>query len=311
LKASKAEPVATAREVRKRYGGILALDGVSLELGAGDWVGLIGPNGAGKTTLLLAVAGLVRLDGGEIRILGARIAPHVPSVRRAAIGLVPQEIALYPALSAVENLSTFGRLSGLSRSELAERVAWALDWTGLGHRAGEPVGGFSIGMQRRLNIACGVLHRPRLILLDEPTVGVDPQARVRIREMLADLRGEGACLLQSTHQIEEVESVCDRWIVLDRGRVVGRGSRDELLGASGAAGNVRLVLDRRADPRQLGAGWRVEGCSVRTRLGDVAEELPGILARVREAGYRVRHLETESPTLEALFTRLTGSELRE
>ncbi|NJL27997.1 MAG: ABC transporter ATP-binding protein [Thermoanaerobaculia bacterium] len=172
-------PVLEVTDAARRYGEVAALCGVDLQLERGEWLGLLGPNGAGKTTLVRAIAGRVRLDRGEIALFGQRL------------GVVPQEIALYPALTARENLVTFGSLHGLGRRELTLRIAWALAWTGLAERADEPVRGFSGGMKRRLNIAASVLHRPDVLLLDEPTVGVDPQSRERIWQMLAELRRGG------------------------------------------------------------------------------------------------------------------------
>src|SRR5262249_47383676 len=195
------------RDARKSFGTTAALQGASLALGPGELLGLLGPNGAGKTTLVRAAAGRVRLDSGSVELLGRPLRPGSP---RPQLGVVPQEIALYGALSARENLEVFGRLQGLQGRALAERVAWALGWTALDARAGEPVKRFSGGMRRRLNIACGVLHEPRVLLLDEPTVGVDPQSRERIYEMLAGLRKGGTSLLLTTPQLEEAHATCDR-----------------------------------------------------------------------------------------------------
>jgi ABC-type Na+ transport system ATPase subunit NatA len=173
---------------------------VSLSLGEGELLGLLGPNGAGKTTLIRAIAGRVRLDGGTISLYGHTLEPERP---RPDLGVVPQENALYPLLTARENLETFGQLNGLDGKRLRERVAWALEWSGLAERARSPVRTFSGGMKRRLNLACGVLHEPKLVLLDEPTVGVDPQSRESIYDMLGALRARGTSLLLTTHYLEE------------------------------------------------------------------------------------------------------------
>src|SRR5262245_9090493 len=173
----------------KRFGGTQALDGAGLSLFRGELLALLGPNGAGKTTLVRSIAGRVRLDAGEITLLGERLAGP-GGAARLRLGVVPQEIALYDLLTARENLYAVGTSHGVPRPELAERVAWALEWTGLADRSREPVKRFSGGMKRRLNIACGVLHRPEVVLLDEPTVGVDPQSRERIWEMLGRLKFE-------------------------------------------------------------------------------------------------------------------------
>src|SRR5215207_4600199 len=180
--------ILTVSDARKRYGSVQALDGASLELRRGELLALLGPNGAGKTTLIRAIAGRVRLDGGQIRVFDQ---PVVAGRTPKELGIVPQELAVYPLLTARENLDAFGRLQGLAGSQLAAQIDWALERTGLSDRAREPVKQFSGGMRRRLNIACGILHRPRIVLLDEPTVGVDPQSRDRIYDMLSDLAAEG------------------------------------------------------------------------------------------------------------------------
>ena len=237
--------VLTVINARKKFGSVVALDGASFELRQGELLALLGPNGAGKTTLIRAIAGRVRLDGGEIRLFdriadGRRTPPE--------LGIVPQEIALYPLLTARENLDVFGRLHGLSGADLAKQVDWALEQTGLADRAGEPVKQFSGGMRRRLNIACGVLHRPRIVLLDEPTVGVDPQSRDRIYDMLADLAQSGVSLLLTTHHLEEAEARCSRTVIIDHGKVIAAG---HAVGArrrrpSAATGSSRCVWMRRS-----------------------------------------------------------------
>jgi len=202
---------------------VKALDGVSLELREGELLGLLGPNGAGKTTLVRAIAGRVRLDAGTI------------TIDSGALGVVPQEIALYPALTARENLEAFGELNGLRGPTLRERVGWALEWTALAERTKDPVRTFSGGMRRRLNIACGILHRPRVILLDEPTVGVDPQSRERIHDMLDALRADGHTLLLTTHQLDEAEARCSRIVIVDHGRVIADGEPAELIRTIGGS----------------------------------------------------------------------------
>ena len=209
------EPVLTVQNAVKMFGANKALDNVTLELHKGEWLGLLGPNGAGKTTLVRAIAGRVRMDSGAVTL---------PEGRREMLGIVPQEISLYAKLTAAENLSCFGKLQGLRGPTLQERVDWALEFTGLADRAADLVGTFSGGMKRRLNIACSVLHHPSVVLLDEPTVGVDPQSRQRIWEMLERLRREGASLLLTTHQLDEAQQVCDRIVVIDRGRIIANGA---------------------------------------------------------------------------------------
>lgn len=295
----------------KRFGEARALDDLSFTLVPNQWVALLGPNGAGKTTLMHAIASLVHLDNGTIELIGERL---LPGSRRARglLGLVPQRIALYESLSARENLMIFGRLHGIRGEALERRVCWALEWSQLAARADDPVVDFSGGMKRRLNIACGVLHEPQVVLLDEPTVGVDFQARRRIWEMLEDLRQQGAAILQSTHQLEEVQLTCDRVLIMDHGRIIADGDIAELARAARlSVKTCRLVLDRAINDCDLGADFVVDGTAVTARLEDVAGQLEVLLPRLRTVGVDIRELRVEAPTLTEIFAHLTGSELRE
>ena len=218
----------------RRYGEQAALRGVGLALHAGECLGLLGPNGAGKTTLVRAIAGRVRPDAGAIRLLGRTLEPGARA-GRDSLGVVPQEIALYPLLTATENLEVFGALQGVSGDALAARVEWALAFSGLASRRDDRVGAFSGGMKRRLNIACSVLHKPRVLLLDEPTVGVDPQSRERIWHMLGELRAAGTSMILTTHQLDEAETQCDRIVIIDHGRVIAAGTLAQLVAGIGDA----------------------------------------------------------------------------
>jgi len=301
--------VLEVREARKRFGPTQALDGLSLALAEGELLGLLGPNGAGKTTLIRAIAGRVRLDAGNVSVFGRTLAA---GATREQLGVVPQENALYPLLTARENLETFGRMNGLEGKRLRERTAWALEWTGLADRARSLVRTFSGGMKRRLNLACGVLHEPRLVLLDEPTVGVDPQSREKIYDMLGGLRTAGTSLLLTTHVLEEAEARCERIVVMDHGRAIAAGTLPELVEQAGLQGRrVRVRVDR-APGRDL-PGFEPEGDPqvLSTTIRDVAAELPGVLARLREAGLGVRDLDVRTASLQAVFLHLTGRELRE
>ncbi len=306
------KPIALAvSHAHKRFAEVIALDDLSFTLTPGQWVALLGPNGAGKTTLMHAIASLVRLDAGTIELTGERLRPGDRRARRL-LGLVPQRTALYESLSARENLLIFGRLHGIRGEALQQRVRWALQWSQLAPRGDEPVADFSGGMKRRLNIACGVLHEPQVVLLDEPTVGVDFQARRRIWEMLEDLRRQGAAILQSTHQLEEVQLTCDRVLIMDHGRIIADGDIVELARAARlSAKTCRLVLDRAINGCDLGTDFVVDGATVTARLEDVAGQLEVLLPRLRTAGADIRELRVEAPTLTEIFTHLTGSELRE
>jgi ABC-2 type transport system ATP-binding protein len=281
------------RGASRRFGAIRALDGVSLDLPGGEIVGLLGLNGAGKSTLIGAIAGRVRLDSGSVEVRGARI------------GLVPQQLAHYPMLTARENLEVFASLHGLSGARRRDRVGEALDWAGLAERADEPVERFSGGMRRRLDIGCGVVHGPDVVLLDEPTVGVDPCSRDHIWTMLAGLRAGGAALLVATHQLEEAERACDRFVVLDRGRTLAAGRLAELL--SRTVGRRRLVTIRLDRPPP---GRASRNRSLRVSCEDLASELPALLASLRDGGCRVEDLAVELPDLAAVFLHLTGEVVR-
>ena len=283
----------------RSFGTTTALDGASFDLRQGELLALLGPNGAGKTTLIRAIAGRVKLDRGSIERLGE------------PLGIVPQELALYPLLTARENLEAFGSLHGVARADLEARVDWALEWTALGDRQKQVVKGFSGGMKRRLNIACGVLHRPRVVLLDEPTVGVDPQSRERIYDMLAVLRGEGASLLLTTHQLDEAEARCDRVVIIDHGKVIAAGTVPELVEKT--LGRRRTAMFRLAAPLAAPAGFTAteDSNTLRAELSDLGVELPALIASLQATGARIDDVRLERRGLHEVFLHLTGKELRE
>ena len=296
----------------KRFGRRRALDDMSLSLHPGEWVGLVGPNGAGKTTLMQVIAGSVVLDSGTLEWCGQPVQGQATKNLRRQLGMVPQNIALYPLLTARENLAVFGRFHGVKDRTLRERIEWALDWTGLAKRDRETIQHFSGGMQRRLNIACSVLHQPRIILLDEPTVGVDPQGRQRIWEMLESLRREGASLLQSSHELNELQTRCDRMLIMDHGRILAAGTvealaRETLIGTH----RLRLTLNGTPASLNLDARFRVEGRVIQGTVQDVALELQQLLHQVHDTGLRIDEARIQAPTLEEVFIHLTGREPRE
>jgi ABC-2 type transport system ATP-binding protein len=282
--------------VVKSFGGRRVLDSISLDLRDREVLGLLGPNGAGKSTLVRTIMGRVAPDSGDVRIRGTLARPGDNSAR-GEVGVVPQEIALYPLLSSRENLIVFGRYYGLSGAKLNAAIDEALEWAGLSDRANEPSKTFSGGMKRRLNMAAGVLHKPRVLLLDEPTVGVDPQSRERIYAMIEQLRADGVSLIYTTHYMEEVERLCDRIVIIDHGRVVGTGTKDELVRAT--IGSQREIVVDFAD------GTR------ETKLTDDPRDMLHVLADAETRGAVVRDVRLKSPSLENVFLHLTGRELRE
>ncbi len=301
------------QNLSKTFGSHRALDGVSLSLSAGETLGLLGPNGAGKTTLVRSVAGRVQPDGGSLRILGLPPADHAA---RAARGWVPQEIALYPLLSPRENLWTFGRYQGLAGDALTKAIGASLDWIGLADRGNDKTVSLSGGMRRRLNIAAGTIHSPRVLLLDEPTVGVDPQSRERIYAMIAELKSRGVSLLYTTHYMEEAERLCDRIAIIDHGKIIASGTKDELVRQTVGTRQALMVEAGAPIPPALrteleAAGAAVEEMKARFSVANPAEEIRKVLALFHDAGVGVRDLTLKSPTLEQVFLQLTGRELRE
>ncbi len=307
---SEPEPLVIDNLVR-RFGGRAALDGASFSLRKGECLGLLGPNGAGKTTLIRTIAGRLKPDAGRVLIHGQVQQPGGDPATLRRLGVIPQNIAIYDNLTAQENLNLFGRLFGVEPAELPDRTAEALEWTGLKDRSREPASRFSGGMQRRLNIACGVLHRPDILLLDEPTVGVDPQSRQRIWGMLKELQAQGVSLLLTTHQLDEAQQICDRIVIIDGGRTVASGTFDELVEAS-VGRRRRVVFTLAQSPATMPEGCERRGEKLVTFLvDDITRDLPLRLQQFTAAGIDVADLSIEVPTLQAVFLHFTGHELRE
>jgi ABC-2 type transport system ATP-binding protein len=311
------EFVLRATGLRKAYGDLVAVGGVSVHIAPGETYGLLGPNGAGKTTAISMIAGLLEPDAGEVVVDGRQVTTRTVQAR-AAIGLVPQELAVYPDLTGRENLDFFGKLYGLSGKALSARVDEVLAVIGLTERAGDLTSEFSGGMQRRLNIGVGLLHRPRLLILDEPTVGVDPQSRNAILESVEHLAGEGMAVLYTTHYMEEAERLCDRIGILDQGQVKAEGTRRELVALVGERDRISLAAPGALDAAAE-AARRLDGVeSVSARAGaidvvadDASSLLPRLLAEVSAAGAQVGGVEVAQPDLEAVFLHLTGKALRD
>jgi ABC-2 type transport system ATP-binding protein len=308
--AASAHPVEVEGFV-KRFGANAAVDGVSLRVEAGECLGLLGPNGAGKSTLIRGIVGRVQPNAGTCRIFGA--AAGTPAARRA-LGWVPQELAIYPRLTCRENLVSFGRYQGLGGKELDAQVAWCLEWAALADRAGERAQNLSGGMKRRLNMAAGIIHRPGMVLMDEPTVGVDPQSRNRIFEMIEALLARGTSILYTTHYMEEAERLCSRIAVIDHGRIIAEGTHEELV--RHAFGTKTQVVARFAGPEDGVAAWVAARGGVMTdgtahftlqRPAEIAALLDG----ATEAGLEPVDVSLRRPNLESVFLHLTGRELRD
>lgn len=300
-------------QVTKRYGALTALNDVTLTIGPGEFFGLLGPNGAGKSTLMSLVAGLREADAGELALDGQPLsAKH--SANRSRLGLVPQHIALYPKLSAEQNLRIFGELYGLGGSTLRERVSEGLEAMQLSDRRRDAVGTFSGGMQRRLNIVAALLHRPKLLLCDEPTVGVDPQSRNAIFEYLERLNREGLTVIYSTHYMEEATRLCSRIGIIDHGKIHALGTLDELLLKLPFEEEIRFPesAETAALVTELGAEGAIEkaedGYRFRPRTGYPLSKFYGL---IESRGLSARLFSSQRPTLEALFLHLTGRKLRE
>ncbi len=312
--------VLAARNLVRRFGDRTAVDAISFEVRAGESVGLLGPNGAGKTTTFSMVTGLLRPDSGELLLGGAALVSDTDPIKRR-LGLVPQDLALYEELDARRNLGFFAAIQGVGRSRIPEAVRSALEFVGLSDRADDRVGTFSGGMKRRLNLAAALLHDPDILLLDEPTVGVDPQSRNAIFDNIAELRRRGKTLLYTTHYMEEVERLCDRVIIIDRGRIVADDSLARLRhrAGAGAGAELRIELEEPAPDTLSGTlrdipgigSVRIDGRSVQVRVGSLAAGSSEVLGRLAEAAIAVRSFSAEPPNLEAVFLELTGRSLRD
>ena len=303
--------------LHKQYADLAAVNDVSFDAEEGRIFGLLGPNGAGKSTTIGCISGLLEPTSGKVSVLGHDVVLD----RRAAceqLGVVPQELALYEDLSAAENLNYWGSAYGLRGGALKARIREVLAATGLLDRATEPVKQFSGGMKRRLNLACGIVHRPKVLLLDEPTAGVDPQSRVRLLELVKEQVADGTCVLYTTHYMEEAEELCDVLAIIDHGKIMAGGTLEELRGMLGEKDVVRLI--GRFDPetsRRAIAGLdgveivQIDESGLRLAAVNASTKLPGLLQALATNGAEIRETTLTQPSLESLFIKLTGKELRE
>lgn len=303
--------------LRKEYGDLVAVDTISFTAETGAIFGLLGPNGAGKTTTIGCISGLLGPTAGTVSVRGYDVVREGAQAK-ASLGVVPQEIALYEDLSAGENVRFWGQAYGLGGAELRARVTDVLEITGLLDRARDRVDQFSGGMKRRLNFACGIVHEPQVLLLDEPTVGVDPQSRVRLLDLVREQANQGVCVLYTTHYMEEAQSLCDQLAIIDHGHIIAQGSLGELQAQMGERDLVRVSgsFDESELHRVFGRDGDVEVVTVddvqaTLSVRKASSKLPTLLAALTEAGSEVRDITVSQPSLESLFIKLTGKELRE
>ncbi len=344
------DAIVEVRGLLKRFGDFVAVDGVSFEIRRGSVFGLLGPNGAGKTTTISMISCLLAPDEGDVLVDGHSVRGDSAAVRRV-LGVVPQEIALYPTLTAAENLRFWGRMYGLHGKALADAVDYGLAMAGLEEQAKKRIETFSGGMKRRINIAAGVLHRPKLLLMDEPTVGIDPQSRNHILETVRELNRAGMTVLYTSHYMEEVEALCDRIAIVDHGKVIAEGTLEELRSLVGDEDRVRIAIgeagaigegaaavgdtpaDEAADDdlreavaapsrqataalaavQALPAISRAElvGGTLEVLVPEAGPVLGEIVAAVTSAGAHVRSIDVTEPDLESVFLHLTGRGLRD
>jgi len=309
--------VLSCSNLSKRFGDKIAVEGLSFSIGKGECYGLLGPNGAGKTTTISMLCGLMPCDSGEVKILGQRLT-HRSIEPRAYIGYVPQEIALYPELSPYDNLVFFGKLYGLQGKYLKQRISEVLEIVGLSDRARDKVQTFSGGMKRRANIAVGLLHNPKLLVLDEPTVGVDPQSRNAILESILDLRGYGMAILYTTHYMEEATRLCHRIGIIDNGHLIAEGTLRDLIDKF-TTGN-RLRVEPRRDITVLKQACEkifgkdcidLKGPYIYVTTQETDQAFFRIAKLANELLIPLISLELEQPNLEDVFLALTGKELRD
>jgi ABC-2 type transport system ATP-binding protein len=289
--------------VEKSYGPLKAVDGISFEIARGETFGLLGPNGAGKTTTISMLIGILNPDAGTVAITDIGN-PADPRTRRA-IGIAPQSLSLYEELTARENLKFFAQLYEYSGQQLRERIDWAFEFSGLADRQRDRVSTFSGGMKRRLNMACALIHEPKILLMDEPTVGVDPQSRNHIFDRIEELKQAGCTIIYTTHYMEEAERLCDRVGIIDHGKLLAVDSIDALIDSRGGRSVVLAELE------QIPDGVELPGSLEETALRFESDEPLREVGRLSDAGVRFQTLQVTRPDLESVFLSLTGRSLRD
>jgi ABC-2 type transport system ATP-binding protein len=302
--------VLSLRGLGKDYGARTAVGAIELDAVRGECLGLLGPNGAGKTTTISMACGVVTPTRGSVAICGFDLRRE-PFAAKAKLGLVPQELAIYEDLTGLQNLRYFGALYGLRAARLASRIEWALGVVGLRDRAADLAKRYSGGMKRRLNLAAGLLHEPELLVLDEPTVGVDPQSRNHIFETVRGLKREGMTILYTTHYMEEVEALCDRVAIIDAGAIAATGTVAALIAAHAGKGlSLELAGDVDAAAAAAAAHGTVERTGATLRVVPAASLAP-LVAAIEGAGATIARIESREANLETAFLSLTGHALRD
>lgn len=301
----------------KRYKDFIAVDNLSLNINEGEIFGLLGPNGAGKTTTINTILGLTKKHSGDIKIFGKDMDKYEKEIKKN-IGVVPQDIAIFNDLKAYENVELFGKLYGLRGKELKNNVEEALEFTGLLDRKNDFPGKYSGGMQRRLNIACAIVHKPKLIIMDEPTVGIDPQSRNHILESVRKLNESGSTIIYTSHYMEEIEELCTDITIMDHGKVIARGSKDELKSLITYEDRVNILLSavnfNVVDNIKKISG--VKDCIVDDRNITVvsnknSRNLPKIIDAINASDSEILNVNVDKTTLEDVFLTLTGRKLRD
>ena len=306
-----------AKGIKKYYKKVRAVDGIGLEVRQGEILGILGPNGAGKSTAISVISSLIRPDEGDVFFKGENILKNPVAIRQV-MGIVPQEVALYPDLSAAENLKFFGKLYGLRGEKLKTRMQEVLDLLELNGRAKDAVKNYSGGMKRRVNIGAALLHHPEVLIMDEPTVGIDPQSRSHILDTVKALNKKGMTIIYTSHYMEEVEHLCDRIYVMDHGKVIATGTKEDLKNLMGGDDIVSLKTDRASEGflKDLRGNLKVKnadqkGNSITLMVQKDCDILSDIFEAASRNGVKLKSLDIKTPTLEDVFLYLTGRGLRD
>lgn len=303
-----------AENISKSFEGIPAVDGIDLTINEGEFYGLLGPNGAGKTTTINMISTLLKPDTGFIYINGKNTSAHKKEVKMI-MGIVPQEIALYDDMKAYDNLLFWGGLYGLKGEALKKRVNELLEWMELSDRKNEKLKTYSGGMKRRINIAAALLHDPQLLVMDEPTVGIDPQSRNKIYDILTELHRRGKTILYTTHYMQEAENMCDRIGIIDKGKLIIEGSLAELKSKTGVEESVVIGWDSSgaapATLKNFPYNFSITENELHIFSRQIKNQLPDIIAKCFEAGIIIRHIDIRGINLETIFLNMTGRKLRD